>query len=137
MMMPWLDPDDFRSLLNWPQRMWTQMMREVPSVEVADAGDALLVRAELPGIEPDEVEVDVSPSQVVIRGEIRHETTGEEKGVYHSERRYGTFQRSIPLPETVDSEGAQATFRNGLLEIRLPRDRQGRRRLKIAHDTAN
>lgn len=131
MMMPWFDQEDFRSLLNWPQRLWSQMMRDVPSVEVADAGDALLVRVELPGIDPDEVDVDVAPSHVVIRGELRRETDESEHGVYHSERRYGRFQRTIPLPEEVDSDGASADFRNGLLEIRLPRAGHGRRRLRI------
>lgn len=131
MMMPWLDQDDFRALLNWPQRMWSQLMRDVPSVEVADAGETVVVRVELPGIDPDDVDVDVAPSHVVIRGEIRRDESEDQQGVYHTERRYGRFQRTIPLPEPVDSDGAEASFRNGLLEIRLPRASHGRRRLKI------
>ena len=130
-MVPWPDREEVGRLLEWPQRMWAQMMRDVPSVEIADEGDALLVRVEVPGADPDDIDVEVTPQHVLIRGEIRQSAGGESQGIYHSERRYGRFQRSIPLPVAVESDGAEATYRNGLLEVRLPRSSAGRRKLRV------
>lgn len=132
-MLPWPDREDMGRLIEWPQRIWSQMMREVPSIEVADEGDALLVRVEVPGVDPDDIDVEVTPQQVTIRGEVRRAEDGEVQGIYHSERRYGRFQRSVPLPQAVDPETAQASYQNGLLEIRLPRSGAGRKKLQVEH----
>lgn len=135
-MMPWFDRDDMGRLMEWPQRLWSQMLRDVPNIEVADEGDTLLIRAEVPGVEPEDLDVEVSPQHVTVRGEVRRASSeGGQSGVYHSERHYGRFQRTIPLPQTVDPETAEARFHNGLLEVRLPRGRAGRRKLQIRSDS--
>ncbi len=133
-MMPWPDRDDVSRLMEWPQRLWAQMMRDVPSVEVADEGDVVCVRIEVPGVDPDDIDVEVTPQQVIVRGETRQASGGEGQGIYHSERRYGRFTRTIPLPATVDTDAAQASYRNGLLEVRVPRSDGGRKKLRISQD---
>ncbi len=130
-MVPWPDREDMGRLMEWPQRLWSQMMSDVPSVEVVDEGDALLVRVEVPGVDPSDIDVEVSPQQVTVRGEVRQESGDDSRGIYHSERRYGRFSRTIALPVPVETEGATASHRNGLLEVRLPRSGGGRKKLEV------
>jgi HSP20 family protein len=94
-----------------------------PRVDVVDDGDALRVTAELPGMQRQDVEVLLEDDYLVLRGEKKLEKKGEdkEKGCYHVERAFGSFQRIIPLPEGVDTERAEAKFENGTLTIRLPK----------------
>lgn len=103
-----------------------------PQVEVFEREGELCVRADLPGMTKDDIEVDIADNALVIRGDRRSEREEEEEGYYHTERSYGSFYRRIPLPEGVDAENAEATFRNGVLEITMPApERAGRRRLEV------
>lgn len=102
----------------------------MPPVEVLQQGDKLLVRADLPGLQKDDVRVEVQSGALTIEGERKQEFEETEEGVYRSERVYGRFSRSIPLPEGADADQAKATFRNGVLEVELPvaaQAEQGRR----------
>ena len=130
-LMPWPEREDWGRIMEWPQRVWAQMMRDVPSIEVADEGDALLIRVEVPGVDPNDLDVELTPQHLTVRGEIRQSTQSGDQGVYHSERRYGRFQRTIPLPSAVDPDSAEATYRHGLLEVRLPHGGSGRKKLKV------
>lgn len=91
-----------------------------PPVEVFQRGDELLIRADLPGLQKEDVNVEVTDDAVTIRGERRHEETEDREGYYRSERSYGTFLRVIPLPEGAITESAKATFKDGVLEITMP-----------------
>jgi HSP20 family protein len=103
-----------------------------PQVEVFERGGELVVRADLPGMTKDDVEVDIAGNALVIRGERRSERDEKEEGYYRTERSYGSFYRAISLPEGVAGENAEATFRNGVLEITMPApERTERRRLEI------
>jgi HSP20 family protein len=104
-----------------------------PAVEMLERDGQLVVRADLPGLSPDDVRIEVTDDGLVIEGERRSEMEVEEEGgVYRSERTYGRFSRMIALPEGVDPEGAQARFDNGVLEITIPISEQtGRRRIPI------
>jgi HSP20 family protein len=105
-----------------------------PRVEAFQKGDRFIVRAELPGLKKDDVQVDMTDDALTIRGERREEHEEEREGYYHSERDYGQFYRTIPLPEGVISESAQATFNNGVLEISMqapPAEASRGRRLEI------
>jgi HSP20 family protein len=88
-----------------------------PRIEVFQKQDKYIVRAELPGIKKDDVQVEVTDDQVTIQGDRREEHEEEREGVFRSERSYGSFYRSVPLPEGVIPESAQASFRDGVLEI--------------------
>jgi HSP20 family protein len=103
-----------------------------PAIELLERDGRLVVRAELPGLSPDDVTIEAEGNSLVIRGERRSELEVEENGVYRTERSYGRFTRAIELPEGADLSKAQARFENGLLEISVPLSEQGnRRRIEI------
>ena len=91
-----------------------------PTVEVKEAGGKFRVSAELPGVKPNDIKVHVSEDAVTLEGERRHEREESRDGMYHSERSYGRFYRSIPLPKDANGEKATASYTNGILEITIP-----------------
>jgi HSP20 family protein len=91
-----------------------------PAIEVAEQNGQLQVHAELPGIKPEDVKVEVTSDSLILRGERKSENEQRSGGTYRSERRYGEFYREIPLPQGVSPEDAKAQFRNGVLEITVP-----------------
>ena len=102
--------------VEWPfagEGAWT------PALDVAETEDNVTVRVEVPGIEPDDLSVTISGNQLVVSGEKKESTEKEGKGFYHSESRFGSFHRTIPLPDAVDAENVQAEYANGVLVIHL------------------
>jgi len=99
-----------------------------PAVEVSQKDNTYTVTAELPGIDPSNVKVEVTQDAVVLQGERRTAKDEERGGVHHSERSYGSFYRSIPLPEGANAEQARAHFENGMLEINVPVKENAQRR---------
>lgn len=99
-----------------------------PQVEVRQRGNRLVVRADLPGVNRDDIQVDVENGVLTIRGERRQEREEEREGVYRSERMYGHFARSIPLPEGADPDQFEANFKDGVLEISIPTPEQNQQR---------
>jgi HSP20 family protein len=91
-----------------------------PQVEVSQQNHELVVRADLPGMKKDDITIDVTEHAIALSGERRQEEETERGGVYRSERSYGSFYRSIPLPEGAITDQAKATFKDGVLEIRMP-----------------
>jgi HSP20 family protein len=105
-----------------------------PSIDVKDADNELVVTAEVPGMTDKDVELFVDNGMLTIRGEKKAEK--EEKG--YSERFFGRFERQIPLPATVDEQHCKADFRDGLLTIHLPKNREAeeaRKRIPINPET--
>lgn len=104
-------------------------------IEVIDRGAEVVVRAELAGIDPKDVEVRITDEGVTLRGERKLETDQDRAGIRHTERFYGSFARSVSFPAPVDSAQARATFRHGVLEVRAPKrqpsDGRDGRRLNI------
>ena len=92
-----------------------------PAVEMAEDEKELTVRAELPGIDPKDLDVSVVDNHLVLSGEKKESSETKEKGVYHSETRYGSFRRTLPLPEGVDTEHVDAQYANGVLTLHLPK----------------
>jgi HSP20 family protein len=92
----------------------------LPQVEVFERNGKVNIRADLPGLSRDDIDVDITNDAVVIRGERQQEQEENEAGYYRSERSYGSFYREIPLPSGVKPEEANATFRDGVLEITMP-----------------
>ncbi len=91
-----------------------------PETEVLHRDNELVIRADLPGLSKDDIQVDIEDEHLTIRGERRSEHESEAKGFYQSDRKYGSFYRSIPLPRGVRDEEATARFENGVLEILMP-----------------
>jgi len=90
-----------------------------PQVELFERGNDIVVRAELPGLNKDDVDVEVDDDALIIRGERHNDVEEEQEGYYRSERSYGSFYRAIPLPEGVDPNACNATFKEGVLEVTL------------------
>jgi len=95
-------------------------MTWAPRVDVSQHKGELIIRADLPGVDKDEVKINMTEDTVTIHGE-RHRAQEEERdGVYRSERSYGAFYRSVALPPGTASDQAKASFKDGVLEIRMP-----------------
>jgi HSP20 family protein len=90
-----------------------------PDIEIFQRGDKLVVRADVPGMEREDVDVAIEDDQLVISGERRSERQEGDEGNFLSERSYGRFCRSVTLPEGVNTETASASFHNGVIEIEL------------------
>jgi HSP20 family protein len=102
----------------WAELFDTDTMMRVEEVR---EDDTLVVRAELPGIDPDrDVEIQMRDDVLVIRAERREETRSEDAQGYRSEFRYGSFTRSVPLPAGASEPDVTATYRDGILEVRVP-----------------
>jgi HSP20 family protein len=104
-----------------------------PHIEVSERDGKLLVQADLPGIKREDIDVQIEQDAIVIQGQRQQEQSSNESGYYRSERSYGSFYRTIPLPEGVNTESASASFRDGVLRIELdaPRQQQHGRKLDI------
>jgi HSP20 family protein len=93
----------------------------VPSLALEETDAALKLSAELPGLEEKDFELSVEDSVLTLRGEKRNESTSEKGGWTRSERSYGKFERRIALPAEIEADKASATFKNGVLEVTLPK----------------
>ena len=105
-----LMPGGFNELAAWS-----------PQIEMFERENQLVIRADLPGLKKDDVQIELRDDSVVIQGERQEKRQEEREGFYSTERTYGRFYREIPLPEGADTEEATATFRDGVLEITIPR----------------
>lgn len=98
--------------------------------DVVQTDGAVEVSIELPGMDMKDIEVTVTDDMLTVKGEKKIERQEEKKGYYLSERSYGAIYRTIPLPPGVDGEKAEATFKNGVLTIRLPQTPEAQARVK-------
>ncbi len=93
----------------------------LPAAELHETPDALQLKLEIPGMEPQDLDVQVTAEAVSVSGERRSETKTEEKGVTRSEFRYGSFRRVIPLPVRIQNDRVEAEYKNGILSLTLPK----------------
>ncbi|MFQ4143765.1 Hsp20/alpha crystallin family protein [Chlorogloeopsis sp. ULAP02] len=100
-----------------------------PAIELEDTEDNLILRAEIPGIEGKDLDIQVARESVSIAGETRHESKTQERGYLRSEFRYGNFQRTIPLPVPIKNDQVQAEFKNGILNLTLPKAEEAKKRV--------
>jgi HSP20 family protein len=91
-----------------------------PKVEVARTEGQMTVRADLPGLNKEDIAIELADGVLTLKGERKKETTEEKEGYYRSEHSYGSFYRSLPLPKNVEADKAAASYRDGVLEITLP-----------------
>lgn len=96
-----------------------------PAVDVKETDSEMIVHAEIPGIDPNDLEVIIEKEGLSLRGEVRHETEQNREGYHRVERRFGRFHRTIAFPVPVNDEQATAEYRDGILEIRAPKAHDG------------
>ena len=94
---------------------------KLPKVDVIDREKDVLLKAEVPGVKKDDLKVSVTDHTITIKGETSHEEKEEKGEFYRSERTHGAFSRTITLPADVDSEHAKANYKDGLLEVIVPK----------------
>ena len=129
------------ALVRWdPFREWTALQTEVnrlfsrvgagdvterqswtPSIDVIETDDAIKVKAELAGIDPADINIEVQDNVLTVSGERRFEEEVKEDKYYRIERRYGSFSRSLALPQTADESRVEAKYENGVLEVTVPK----------------
>jgi HSP20 family protein len=104
-----------------------------PPVEVSEADGNVVVKMVVPGVEKDQLDISVTDNTLTVRGELRKESEEKKKNFYRQEIRYGSFQRAVPLPVEVEDTGANATLKNGMLTVTLPKSKQPKaRNIKVA-----
>ena len=119
--------DPFRDLMTLQQRQLPRYGEWVPAVDIFEKGDDLVIRAEIPGgVEKDDLDIRIEDNTLVISGERKRDAEFEERDAYRLERSFGLFSRSFTLPTTVDSARISASFKNGVLELTLPKAEQAK-----------
>ncbi len=120
---PW--PSLFGTERWWPTR---ELRLRMPPVDVYEEQEAVVVKAELPGMSKEDIEVSLTGSTLTIKGEKKREEEITEADYHRSERAYGAVVRTIELPADVKAETAEATFKEGVLNIRLPKTEQAKQK---------
>src|SRR5262249_14714840 len=100
---------------------------KAPAVDIVEKEKAYEITAELPGMDESNIDVKFSDGTLTIKGEKRGEREEKKKDFYLSERRYGSFQRSFGVPDGVDADKIEASFKNGVLTVTLPKTAQAQR----------
>jgi HSP20 family protein len=125
----------FEGLTPWRGAMAGETGLWSPPIEVSEQDGSLVVCAELPGLNKDDVKVELTQDGLVIQGERKREHEERHEGWYRSERNYGSFYRLVPLPEeAADLEQARAQFDNGVLKVSIPIPESKRKRREIPID---
>jgi HSP20 family protein len=121
------------SLVKWTDRD-TGLLEGAwsPAVDIYDSKDAVMVRADMPGMKKEEIDISVHGDALTLKGEKKHEEEKKDKGFVRTERFYGSFNRAIRLPAEVDAEKVEANYKNGVLELRLPKKEEAKpKQIKI------
>ena len=95
--------------------------RWVPAMDLVEVGDALVLKADLPGLSREDVDIEVKDGVLTISGERKDEHEEKADGYYRVERTFGSFSRTLTLPKGVDAEGIAADFADGVLEVKIPK----------------
>ena len=112
----------------WPERWFKGDGLEVraPAVDLFEEKDDIVVKAELPGMDKDNIEVKLTDNTLTITGEKKKEGEVKEENYYRCERSYGSFVRNIELPKAVHADKVKAAFKNGILEVRIPKTEEAK-----------
>jgi len=102
-----------------------------PAVDVSETEDSIVVKADLPGVKPEEIEINISDNILTIRGEKKREEEEKKENFYRVERYYGSFMRAIQLPTEVDVEKVKATYKDGVLKVVLPKKVEPKKSIKV------
>jgi len=124
---------EMQSLREQMNRMW-EFLRPgrdagIPRIDITQDGNDIVVTAEIPGVaSKDDIEVTLTADSITIRGEVKREKEVRDEDSYLSERYFGSFSRTLPLPVEVKAGQAKASYKNGVLEVRVPVSDEGRKK---------
>ena len=131
---------DFLRIVNLPMASWSAAAAAdggaAVQVDVEETDKEVRVSAELPGINEDDIDVRVSDGMLVISGEKRADRKVDEDGYVLHERSFGRVERALPVPDGIDADAAQATFKNGVLTVTIPKTAQAQssaKRIPVKH----
>ena len=112
----------------WPERWFggEEFDMRTPAVDLFEEKDDIVVKAEIPGMDKDNINVNLSDHTLTIKGEKKKEEEVKEENYYRSERSYGSFVRTLELPKDVHADKVKATFKNGVLEVRMPKTEEAK-----------
>lgn len=120
----------------WPERwLRDELVVRAPALDVFEEKDDIVVKAELPGMAKENIEVNLTDDVLIIKGEKKKEEEIKEESYYRSERSYGSFMRTVELPKAVHADKVKANFKNGVLEIRIPKTEEAKKKeIKVKVD---
>jgi HSP20 family protein len=109
------------------------LQRWVPPMDLVESGDQFVLRADLPGMSEEDIQIELEDGTLTVSGERKAEHEQREEGFHRVERSFGTFARSLTLPKGIDGDAVSASFDRGVLEIRIPKPEERKpRRISIA-----
>lgn len=138
--------DPFRGMNELMQRLWEglpygEMVEKefgtewIPSVDISETGKKLIVKAELPGMTREDIDISLDEDYLIIKGEKKQEKEENDKHFHRVERTFGSFYRSLRLPTVVEKDKIDATYKNGVLTVVLPKSEEAEK--KITHVTVH
>lgn len=114
-----------------PERWWpaeADMILRMPAVDVYEEKDHVIIKAEIPGLAKEDISVQVTDSTLMIKGEKKREEEVKEDDYYRCERSFGSFSRAVGLPCEVKADQVKASFKNGVLEVRMPKTEEAKKK---------
>jgi len=108
--------------------MWREQGAIMPAFDISEADDHFVVRADLPGIDAKNIDISLSGNILTIKGEKKDERTEENESYYCSERQFGSFSRAFTLPSDVKEDGIEATYKDGVLQVKIPKTATARQK---------
>ncbi len=128
---PWRPFGELRTLRREMDKLWEEFFGNqqltssetawMPAIDISETKDAIVVRAEVPGMKAEDIEINLTGDILTIKGEKKHESEEKDENFHRIETRYGAFQRVIRVPVTVDSNKIQAKYEKGILKVTLPK----------------
>ena len=138
-LVPWKPFDELTSFRREMDRLWDRFFSERPALDMLEKGweptmditetkSDLIVKAELPGIDPKEIDISLTGDTLTIKGEKQQEKEEKEENYYRIERSYGIFSRTIKLPVSVQNDRIKASYQHGVLKITLPKSGEAKQK---------
>jgi HSP20 family protein len=122
----------FNTVFDTPQPAGSAMRRWMPAMDLVESDENFVLRADLPGLSEEDIKIEFEDGTLTVSGERKAEHESKSEGYYRVERAFGSFSRSLTLPQGIDPEAVTANFDRGVLEVRIPKPEQRKpRRIEI------
>jgi HSP20 family protein len=138
-LIPWRPFEELTSFRKEMDRLWDRFFAERPALDMLERGwepllditetkGDLVIKAELPGMDPKDIDISLTGDTLSIKGEKKQEKEEKEENYYRIERSYGAFSRMVKLPVSVQSDNIKASYQNGVLKITLPKSEEDKKK---------